>query len=179
MANSCRHMIRIHLFGTLVLSLCLTSDVVANESRAAHSALTAPAARNPGVESPRVRSSRTTPSRRSPKKTRRSIRRTPRVHRPAAPIALRPRILDPSRIRTIDGESFQYGSERFRVRGIEGMWRPEERIATQRLDELLHQGPVTIEPKEIDLSGRIVAEVLVNNRNLSTLLSSPDGDPSR
>jgi hypothetical protein len=179
MAKSCRHTIVIHLFGTLLLSLCLTSDVVANESRAARSALTAPGAKNPGVESSRVRSSRTTPSRQSPKKTRRSIRRNlPRVHRPASPIALRPRILDPSRIHTIDGESFQYGSERFRVRGIEGIWRPEERIAKQRLDGLLHEGSVTILPKEIDLSGRIVAEVLVNNRNLSDLLTSLEGDPS-
>ena len=176
MAKSCRYTILLHLLGTLLLSLCLT-EAAAIEPRPGHSALTAPGANNPAVKVPRVRSSSATPARRNPKKARRSIRRSlPRVHRPADPIALRPRVLDPSRIRTIDAESFQYGPDRFRVRGMEGMWRPDDWTVQQRVDVLLHQGPVTIVPKEIDFSGRIVADVLVNNHNLADLLGPATGN---
>jgi hypothetical protein len=59
---------------------------------------------------------------------------------------------------------------------MEGMWRPDDWTVQQRVDVLLHQGPVTIVPKEIDFSGRIVADVLVNNHNLADLLGPATGN---
>jgi len=92
-----------------------------------------------------------------------------RLSRPA----VQARVLDPSRIQTIDGGSFQYGTERFRVRGIEAMHMADAWGARERLDQLLHQGAVTVVPAETDLYGRIVAEVLVNNHNILDLLDNP------
>jgi endonuclease YncB( thermonuclease family) len=91
------------------------------------------------------------------------------MQRTVHPSALPARVLDPSRIHTIDGESFEYGGERFRIRGIDAMSLAD---GWQRLDELLHLGPVTVVPTETDSLGRTVAEVLVNNHDLSNLLSS-------
>jgi hypothetical protein len=82
------------------------------------------------------------------------------------------RLLESWRIRPIDGDTFAYGSERIRIQGID---TPEVSEAggfeaTQRLDQLLHEGPVTIVPKAIDKYKRTVAEVYVNRRNVAELL---------
>jgi hypothetical protein len=172
MHNTHRYRLEILLIRVLLLIVCHTPEAVATETRPAQRTFTPPGAKNSRVEGSRVRSSRATPSRRTSKQARRSIRRSfSRMQRLSHPVASRARVLDPSRIQTIDGESFQYGAERFRVRGIDAMRMPDRLAAEERLDELLHQGPVTVVPAETDLLGRTVAEVLVNNHNISDLLS--------
>ena len=158
------------LICVLLLILRHAPEAGATGARPAQRTVTALEAKTPRADVPRVRSSRATPSRRTSKQTRRSVRRSlSRMQRSAHPTALTGRVLDPSRIHTIDGESFEYGGERFRIRGIDAM---PLAVGWQRLDELLHQGPVTVVPTETDSLGRTVAEVLVNNHNLSDLLSS-------
>jgi hypothetical protein len=153
----------------LLLILRHAPEAMATDARPAQRTLTAPAAKTTRADVPRVRSSRAIASRRTSKQTRRSVRRSlPRMPRTAHPSASTARVLDPSRIHVIDGESFEYGGERFRIRGIDAI---PLAVGWQRLDELLHQGPVTVVPIESDSFGWTVAEVLVNNHNLSDVLS--------
>jgi endonuclease YncB( thermonuclease family) len=84
----------------------------------------------------------------------------------------RPRHLDEWRIRLIDGDTFAYGAERIRIKGID---TPEVSEtggfdASQRLDLLLREGPVTIIPQALDKYGRTLADVFVNDRNVAEVL---------
>ena len=161
------------LLCAFVPAVCRAPEAAATESRPAQRKVTTPAAKNSRVEASRIRSSRATPPRRGAKQSRRSARQSlSRMQRLSRP-AWQARVLDPLRIQTIDGESFQYGKERFRVRGIDATQMADAWGARQRLDELLHQGAVTVVPTETDLHGRIVAEVLVNNHNVLDLLNNP------
>ena len=42
--------------------------------------------------------------------------------------------------------------------------------ATQRLDLLLREGPVFVVPQTLDVYGRIVADVYVNDQNVAEVL---------
>jgi endonuclease YncB( thermonuclease family) len=84
----------------------------------------------------------------------------------------KPRLLESWQIRTIDGDTFAVGPERFRLRGLDA---PETTEiggfgATQRLDLLLHEGPVLVIPYGQDSYGRTLAEVYVNNRNVADVM---------
>lgn len=84
------------------------------------------------------------------------------------------RLLDEWKIRSIDGDTFAYGSERIRIVGID---TPEVSEAggfeaARRLEQLLHEGPVSIVPKSVDLYGRTLAEVYVDHQNVAKLLAS-------
>lgn len=84
----------------------------------------------------------------------------------------RPRHLDEWQIRLIDGDTFAYGAERIRIRGID---TPEVSEtggfdASQRLDLLLREGPVMIIPQALDRYGRTLADVYVNDRNVAEVL---------
>ena len=84
----------------------------------------------------------------------------------------RPRHLDEWRIRLIDGDTFAYGAERIRIKGID---TPEVSEtggfeASQRLDLLLREGPVTIIPQALDKYGRTLADVFVNDQNVAEIL---------
>lgn len=80
-----------------------------------------------------------------------------------------------------DGDTFRYGNERFRVIGydtpeINGKCVAERMLAVKgkdRLQELLHQGPVTIErsPKK-DVYRRTLATVKIGGADVGQLLIS-------
>lgn len=82
------------------------------------------------------------------------------------------RLLDGWQIRLIDGDTFAYGAERIRIMGINTPEVSESGgfEASQRLDLLLREGPVTIIPQAVDKYGRTVADVFVNNQNVADVL---------
>ena len=82
------------------------------------------------------------------------------------------RLLDEWRIRLIDGDTFAYGAERIRIRGIDTPEVSESGgfEASQRLDLLLREGPIMVIPQALDIYGRIVADVYVNNQNVAEVL---------
>ena len=83
------------------------------------------------------------------------------------------RLLDEWRIRLIDGDTFAYGADRIRIRGIDTPEVSESGgfEASQRLDLLLREGPVMVIPQALDVYGRIVADVYVNDVNVAELLT--------
>ena len=84
------------------------------------------------------------------------------------------RLLSDWKIRVIDGDTFAYGAERVRIFGMDAPEATEAGgfEATQRLDLLLHEGPVMIVPRAVDKYGRTVAEVYVNQQNIATTMIS-------
>lgn len=82
------------------------------------------------------------------------------------------RLLDEWRIRLIDGDTFAYGAERIRIKGIDTPEVSESGgfEASQRLDLLLREGPVMVIPQALDVYGRIVADVYVNDQNVAEVL---------
>jgi len=90
----------------------------------------------------------------------------------------KPRLLQYGQIRLIDGDTFAVGTERFRIRGINAPETTEAGgfDATQRLDLLLHEGPVLVIPYGQDTYGRTLAEVYVNNRNVAEVMKEEGHD---
>jgi len=93
----------------------------------------------------------------------------------------KPRLLQDGQIRLIDGDTFAVGTERFRIRGINAPETTEAGgfDATQRLDLLLHEGPVLVIPYGQDTYGRTLAEVYVNNRNVAEVMKEEGHDKPR
>lgn len=93
----------------------------------------------------------------------------------------KPRLLQQGEIRLIDGDTFAVGAERFRIRGINAPEMTEAGgfSATQRLDLLLHEGPVLVIPYGQDTYGRTLAEVYVNNRNIAEVMKEEGHDKPR
>ncbi len=100
---------------------------------------------------------------------------------PAPDRPQKPRLLQQGEIRLIDGDTFAVGSERFRIRGINAPETTEAGgfSATQRLDLLLHEGPVLVIPYGQDTYGRTLAEVYVNNRNVAEVMKEEGHDKQR
>jgi len=86
-------------------------------------------------------------------------------------------MLDSSRIQLIDGDTFAYDAEHIRLQGFDAVERTNVGglEAMQRLDQLLHQGQVTIIRKAIDIYGRTVADVFVDHRKVVDLLKNDLG----
>ena len=97
---------------------------------------------------------------------------------PAPDRPQKPRLLQDGQIRLIDGDTFAVGNERFRIRGINAPETTEAGgfDATQRLDLLLHEGPVLVIPYGQDTYGRTLAEVYVNNRNVAEVMKEEGHD---
>jgi endonuclease YncB( thermonuclease family) len=97
---------------------------------------------------------------------------------PAPDRPQKPRLLQWGEIRLIDGDTFAVGSERFRIRGINAPETTEAGgfSASQRLDLLLHEGPVLVIPYGQDTYGRTLAEVYVNNRNVAEVMKEEGHD---
>lgn len=97
---------------------------------------------------------------------------------PASDRPQKPRLLQQGEIRLIDGDTFAVGAERFRIRGINAPETTEAGgfDATQRLDLLLHEGPVLVIPYGQDTYGRTLAEVYVNNRNIAEVMKEEGYD---
>jgi len=107
----------------------------------------------------------------------RSVRRSLARNHSRAFQAPGEQMLDSSRINLIDGDTFAYGVEHIRIQGFNAVERADVGglEATQRLDQLLHQGQVTMIRKATDIYGRTVAEIFVNHRNVVDLLKNdPD-----
>jgi len=85
---------------------------------------------------------------------------------------LRPYMLDPWQIWVVDGDSFEYGSRRIRIRGVATPKLTEEGglEASQRLEGLLKDGPVLIVPHKTDARGNLTADVFVNDQNVAAVL---------
>jgi hypothetical protein len=88
--------------------------------------------------------------------------------------ARRPQLLDGWQIRLIDGDTFAYEGQRIRIRGYNAPEVSEAGgfAATQRLDLLLREGPVTVIPEAKDVYGRTVADVFVNQKNVSDIMTT-------
>jgi len=104
----------------------------------------------------------------------RSLRRSLTRTNSRSLLAQQEQLLDSSRIRLIDGDTFAYGAERIRIQGFNAAERAEigGLEATQRLDGLFHQRHVTIIRTAIDIYGRTVAEVFVDHHNVADLLNN-------
>jgi hypothetical protein len=104
------------------------------------------------------------------------LARLPRPDRPQKPL-----VLQHGQIRTIDGDTFAVGGERFRIRGMNAPETTESGgfDATQRLDLLLHDGPVLAIPYGQDTYGRTLVEVYVNNRNVADVMKEEGHDKQR
>jgi len=100
---------------------------------------------------------------------------------PAPDRPQKPRLLEGWQIRSIDGDTFAVGTERFRIRGINAPETTEAGgfAATQRLDLLLHGDPVLVIPYGQDTYGRTLAEVYVNNRNVAEVMKEEGHDKHR
>ncbi len=100
------------------------------------------------------------------------VRRVLASRLPAPDRPQKPRLLEGSQIRSIDGDTFAVGAERFRIRGLDAPETTEAGGfgASQRLDLLLREGPVLVIPYGQDAYGRTLAEVYVNNRNIAEVM---------
>lgn len=108
-------------------------------------------------------------------------RRVLAARQPAPDRPQKPRLLEGWQIRSIDGDTFAVGNERFRIRGLNAPESNESGgfSASQRLDLLLHGGPVLVIPYGQDTYGRTLAEVYVNNRNVADVMKEEGHDKQR
>ena len=81
--------------------------------------------------------------------------------------------LDSSTIRVIDGDTFAYGHERIRIRGVNApeLSNPQGIAAKRRLADVLRQGSIRVDRKATDVYGRVVADVYVNGEAVTALLN--------
>src|SRR6266850_6344611 len=77
-------------------------------------------------------------------------------------------------VRVHDGDTFYAEGKRIRVRGIDTpeLGQPRSFAARDRLNQLLHSGSVTVEPRAIDKYGRTVAIVKVNGQDVAGILKA-------
>jgi micrococcal nuclease len=90
----------------------------------------------------------------------------------SAPLGGIERTVDSRHVQVVDGDTFRYGAERVRLRGIDTpeLNEPGGQSAKQRLEELLRSGPVRIVPFGRDIYDRVVADVFVDARNVAEML---------
>lgn len=82
------------------------------------------------------------------------------------------RVLEAWKIRAVDGDTFWYGGERVRIRGYDAPERsdPGGLEALQRLEWLLQEGQVVMIPQAVDVYGRTVADVYVDQRSVAEVM---------
>ncbi|HRC43768.1 MAG TPA: thermonuclease family protein [Nitrospira sp.] len=75
-------------------------------------------------------------------------------------------------VRAIDGDTLRYGADRIRIRGYNAPERsePDGLQATLRLQELLHEGEISIVPHGRDVYGRTLADVYVDEQNVAEVM---------
>lgn len=90
-------------------------------------------------------------------------------------------ILSGWQIRVIDGDTFRYGNERIRVRGVNApeLGAPGGLEAGIRLENLLQQGEVRIISRGRDVYDRLVADVFVGGMNVAEMLAEEGHAKSR
>ncbi len=81
--------------------------------------------------------------------------------------------LESRQIRVVDGDTFRYGFQRIRIRGIDTpeLSEPGGLDAAKRLEALLTQGSVRMIPRGKDVYDRLVADVFVDGQNVAELLA--------
>jgi micrococcal nuclease len=110
-----------------------------------------------------------------PKGVRRSSSRSVRslLRRQAlAPLGGIERTIDSRQVQAVDGDTFRYGAERVRLRGIDTLELNElgGQAARLRLEELLRSGPFRIVPRGRDVYDRLVADVFIDGQNVAEML---------
>lgn len=82
-------------------------------------------------------------------------------------------MLDSWQILVVGGDTFRYGLQRIRIRGIDApeLSEPGGVDAAKRLDELLKQGSVRMIPRGKDVYDRLVADIFVDGQNVAEMLS--------
>ena len=82
------------------------------------------------------------------------------------------RTVDGRQVHVVDGDTFRYGTERVRLRGIDTpeLNEPGGQAAKLRLEELLRSGPVRIVPHGRDVYDHTVADVYIDGRNVAEIL---------
>ena len=83
------------------------------------------------------------------------------------------RTVDGRQIYVVDGDTFHYGAERIRLKGIDTpeMSEPGGPAAKLRLEELLHNELVHLVPHGRDVYNRLVADVFVDGQNVAERLN--------
>ena len=82
------------------------------------------------------------------------------------------RTVDGRQIYVVDGDTFHYGAERIRLKGIDTpeLSEPGGQAAKLRLEELLHNGLAHIVPHGRDVYNRLVADGFVDGQNVAERL---------
>jgi endonuclease YncB( thermonuclease family) len=83
-----------------------------------------------------------------------------------------PQAIETWKIRIVDGDTFWHGAERIRVRGYDAPELPQPGgfEASQRLESLLREGEVWMYPHGLDVYGRTVADIYVDQRNVAEVM---------
>ena len=100
------------------------------------------------------------------------------AHKQTTPTTLRTRsshafpVLSTLNIRVLDGDTFRMGAERIRLRNIDTpeLAEPEGLAAKQRLEQLLHTGPIHIVSHGRDVYRRLLADVFVSGERVVDIL---------
>jgi endonuclease YncB( thermonuclease family) len=81
-------------------------------------------------------------------------------------------VLSTLQVRAVDGDTIRVGGERIRLRGIDTpeMTEFDGLAAKRRLEDLLRNGPIRIVPHGRDVYNRLVADVFVNEQNVTETL---------
>jgi len=81
-------------------------------------------------------------------------------------------VLSTVNIRVLDGDTFRVGSERIRLREIDTpeLTELEGLAAKQRLEQLLHSGPIQIVSQGRDVYRRLLADVFVSGQSVVEIL---------
>lgn len=76
-------------------------------------------------------------------------------------------------VRTVDGDTIRYGTDRIRIRGYNApeLSEPGGREAAMRLEQLMQDGTINIIPHGHDVYGRTLADVFVNGQNVADVMT--------
>jgi len=100
--------------------------------------------------------------------------KTKKTYKPKIPynIYSKKKVLTNSKIKVIDGDTFYYNGNKYRINGIDtpekGQYNYEK--AKNRLKSLLENGNIEIEEVAKDKYGRTVAKVRVNGEDVADIL---------
>ncbi|OYT24708.1 MAG: hypothetical protein CCU27_02745, partial [Nitrospira sp. UW-LDO-02] len=83
------------------------------------------------------------------------------------------RTVEPWQVRTVDGDTIRYGTDRIRIRGYNAPELSEAggREAALRLEQLMQEGTINIVPHGRDVYGRTLADVFVNGQNVAEVMT--------
>ena len=83
------------------------------------------------------------------------------------------RSVEPWQVRTVDGDTIRYGTDRIRIRGYNApeLSEPGGRDAALRLEQLMQEGTIDIVPHGHDVYGRTLADVFVNGQNVAEMMT--------